>query len=90
MRDVAFHAPVDMGPFPPELVHEWHVAAGSEFAEGTQLVTIETETTRVALMSLFPGRLKEVHAGDGYSIEPGTQLATLEVTDWVYDNKIGE
>ncbi|QZD92425.1 hypothetical protein K3162_12980 [Qipengyuania xiapuensis] len=90
MREVPFSVPDEMASYGPELVHEWHVATGSEFAEGIPLVTIETEVARIEVMSRFPGRLKEIHAGVGYSATPGTQLATLEVTDWVYDNQIGE
>ena len=90
MRDVPFFVPDEMASYGPELVHEWHVATGSEFAEGIPLVTIETEVARIEVMSRFPGRLKEIHAGVGYPATPGTQLATLEVTDWVYDNQIGE
>ena len=90
MRDVPFFVPDEMASYGPELVHEWHVATGSEFSEGIPLVTIETEVARIEVMSRFPGRLKEIHVGVGYSATPGTQLATLEVTDWVYDNQIGE
>ncbi|MBX7540331.1 biotin/lipoyl-containing protein [Qipengyuania sphaerica] len=90
MREVPFFVPEDLGPYVPELVHEWHVATGTEFAEGIPLVTIETEVARIEIMSRFPGRLKDIHAGVGYSATPGTQLATFEVTDWVYDNQIGE
>ena len=90
MRDVPFFVPDEMASYGPELVHEWHVATGSEFEEGIPLVTIETEVARIEVMSRFPGRLKEIHVGVGYPATPGTQLATLEVTDWVYDNQIGE
>ena len=90
MREVPFFVPDEMAPYGPELVHEWQVATGSEFAEGVPLVTVETEVARIEVISRFPGRLKEIHAGVGYPATPGTQLATLEVTDWVYDNQIGE
>jgi pyruvate/2-oxoglutarate dehydrogenase complex dihydrolipoamide acyltransferase (E2) component len=90
MRDVPFFVPEAMAAYRPEIVHEWHVAVGSEFAQGTALVTIETEVARIEVSSPYPGRLKEIHAGVGYPATTGTQLATIEVTDWVYDNQIGE
>ncbi|MXP46796.1 hypothetical protein GRI43_05240 [Altererythrobacter luteolus] len=90
MKAVTLDLPAIMDQFGPVAVQRWLAGAGDEFEDGTPLVSLETEIAHIELNSPWPGKLTEILCGDGAPVAVGTALATIEVTDWVYDNMVSE
>lgn len=90
MKAVTLDLPAQMDQFGRVFVQRWLTGVGDEFKEGAPLVSIETEIAHIELNSPWPGKLAEIHCGEGAPVTAGTALATIEVTDWVYDNMVSE
>ena len=90
MKSLTFDLPAQMDEFGPVFVQRWLAAVGDEFKEGAPLVSIETEIAHIELNSPWAGKLAQIHCGEGAPVAAGTALATIEVTDWVYDNMVSE
>jgi pyruvate dehydrogenase E2 component (dihydrolipoamide acetyltransferase) len=62
-------------------VIEWRVAVGDEVERDGPLAEVETEKAAVELPSPVAGRVLELHAGPGETVEVGRPLVTFEVAD---------
>ncbi|WP_164931285.1 lipoyl domain-containing protein [Erythrobacter sp. HKB08] len=90
MKQIPFELPASVADFRPVAVERWLVGLNAEFEEGTSLVSVETEIAIVELPSRYPGRLAAVHVDDGGPVSMGDVIATIEVTDWVFENMVCE
>jgi len=68
----------DLGDVDMVRVVAWLVEAGTSVAEGDDLVEVETEKTTFVVPAPFAGRLVEVVAAEGATLERGGLLGRIE------------